>query len=269
MQSAFLPVVFGTGMGISRLADFLERMNMAADKSVVTCAAIEAYPSEACGVIIALQNGKQETIPCRNIASDPENFFMADHEDVSKARERGEIVAVWHTHVERSNVPSEADKAACEASAIPFLIYSISKGDYFHLSDAYVLHPTGVEADYLGRPYVEGVFDCYSLLRDYYRREFGIHLNDYPRTESGGVKGFTKFIERYESEGFHIVSDGSYKPGDVFFMQVMNDSCPNHIGIYLGDEIMMHHCHNRLSKRDVYGGFWAKHTTHHLRHKQC
>ena len=242
---------------------------MVVDKSVVMDTAIKSYPCEACGVVVALPNGKQEVIPCRNIAEDPRNFFMADYDDVAKARERGEIVAVWHTHVEIPNVPSEADRKACEASAIPFLIYTISKGEEFHLSEPYVLTPSGAETDYLGRPYVEGIFDCYSLLRDYYRREFGIHLNDYPRTESGGAKGFTRFIERYEQEGFQLVSDGSYKPGDVFFMQVMNDSCPNHIGIYLGDEIIMHHCHGRLSKRDVYGGFWAKHTTHHLRHKQC
>ena len=33
------------------------------------------------------------------------------------------------------------------------------------------------------------------------------------------------------------------------------------------DNIILHHCHGRLSSRDVYGGYWRKVTTHVLRHR--
>ncbi|WP_255344084.1 NlpC/P60 family protein, partial [Acinetobacter baumannii] len=43
------------------------------------------------------------------------------------------------------------------------------------------ISPTGYEAPYEGRPYVYGSFDCWTLCRDFYLREFGIELRDYPR----------------------------------------------------------------------------------------
>jgi cell wall-associated NlpC family hydrolase len=50
-------------------------------------------------------------------------------------------------------------------------------------------------------------------------------------------------------------------------MQTDGSGNPNHIAVYIGNEMILHHGHGRLSRRDIYGGFWQKHTTHHLRHK--
>jgi cell wall-associated NlpC family hydrolase len=44
-------------------------------------------------------------------------------------------------------------------------------------------------------------------------------------------------------------------------------SVPNHAAIYIGGDIILHHVYGRLSNRQIYGGYWRKHTTHHLRHK--
>jgi cell wall-associated NlpC family hydrolase len=119
---------------------------------------------------------------------------------------------------------------------------------------------------YLGRPYCAGVFDCYSLVRDFYKREFQIDLGQYPYVLEDGRMGHTLFVEKYEKEGFEKLVRQEPKRGDVFILQ-MNASGPNHVAVYLGDEIILHHAIGRLSRRDVYGGYWAKHTTHHLRHK--
>ena len=50
-------------------------------------------------------------------------------------------------------------------------------------------------------------------------------------------------------------------------MQVLSN-VPNHAAIYLGGDVIGHHLYGRLSGRDVYGGYYKKHTTHVLRKKQ-
>ena len=56
------------------------------------------------------------------------------------------------------------------------------------------------------------------------------------------------------------------RKGDVLLMQIASP-VPNHAAIYLDDGVIMQHVAGRLSSRDVYGGYWAKHTTHVLRHR--
>jgi len=42
----------------------------------------------------------------------------------------------------------------------------------------------------------------------------------------------------------------------------------NHAAIYIGNQQILHHCPNRLSKRDAYGGFWIDYTHSIWRHKK-
>jgi len=51
----------------------------------------------------------------------------------------------------------------------------------------------------------------------------------------------------------------------VIVMQV-RAPVPNHAGVYIGDGLMLHHLYNRLSSRDVYGGYWQECTRIVLRH---
>ncbi|MNC75892.1 NlpC/P60 family protein [compost metagenome] len=43
---------------------------------------------------------------------------------------------------------------------------------------------------------------------------------------------------------------------------------PNHAAVYIGDGLMIHHLHGRLSERAVYGGYWQERTILTLRHKE-
>jgi cell wall-associated NlpC family hydrolase len=42
---------------------------------------------------------------------------------------------------------------------------------------------------------------------------------------------------------------------------------PNHGGIYIGDGMVLHHVQDRLSSRDLYGGFYQKSTAKILKHE--
>lgn len=234
---------------------------------VMQASAAAQYPSEACGVVI--RKGKKSiALPCKNLAENPRAHFVMDIHDYAAAADQGEIIGIWHTHVEMSNSPSDADRVGCENSELPWYIISIHKaGDSFVFSDAYVLNPSGFEMPYLERPYAFGVLDCWSLVRDYYRREYQIKLGDYPRIERFWVEGFNFFSDNWKREGFvSLVDDEEPKAGDLLILQTSQGSA-NHIAIYVGDQMIMHHCHGRLSRRDIYGGYWLKHTVLHLRHE--
>ncbi len=227
------------------------------------------YPNEACGLIVAAGK-KSVVIECENISPTPRDRFMIGTADYSKASDMGEIIGVWHTHTDEPPTPSDGDKVDCEKSEVPWFILGVSKDESgeFQYSEPVMFEPSGFEMPYLGRPYVMGVLDCYTLLLDFYKREYGIHINDYPRIEADGRLGSSLFVDRYEQEGFVRLIDKDVQIGDVFLIQVPTENTPAHIAIYIGDDQIMHHCHGRLSKRDIYGGgYWQKHTTYHLRHK--
>lgn len=231
---------------------------------------VRQYPNEACGVVVRVGK-KSVAIPCKNAADNPQTHFVMDVADYCAAADQGEIVGIWHTHPEASSQPSDADRVGCENSEVPWYIVGISKAaDSFYFDEMAVVEPSGFEMPYLERPYAFGVLDCWSLVRDYYRREFGIQLGNYPRIERFWAKGHNFFgsPENWEKEGLVLLTnDEEPRNGDLFFIQTDRFDAPNHVGIYVGNEMMLHHAHGRLSRHDIYGGYWQKHTTHHLRHR--
>ena len=224
------------------------------------------YPEEACGLIIEVGK-KVNIIDLPNCAEDRRNNFRIAPEEYAKASDLGEVIGVWHTHCDLSEKPSQADLAACESSELPWYIISVKMNEVgFEFSDVFHFAPSGFQMDYIGRPYVFGVFDCYSLVRDYYAREFQITLGNYPRIDNWFRLGHNFFVDHYKEEGFECLVNGEEPiEGDIFLINSSGD-VPNHLAIYIGDEKIIHHTHGRLSRRDVYGGYWKKHTVNHLRH---
>ena len=230
---------------------------------------VKNYPKESCGLILKDKAGKSITVSCKNISDAPRQNFVIDPEDYADAAERGEVIGVWHTHIEIPSRASDADKVGCERTQMPWFIVSVRKAtqDRFEFEGPTVINPSGFEMPYLERPYVPGVLDCYSLAQDYYRIEHGIILGNYPIRLPDGSPGYKQFVTQYEKEGFVRLINEELKSGDSIIMQIATEH-PSHWGIYLGDGVFMHHQHGRLSRKDIYGGMWQKHTTHHLRHKR-
>lgn len=233
---------------------------------VMRQAGAKSYPNEACGMLIDI-NGKSIAVVCENSAPEPYSRFRISSEEYLRCLGLGKIIGIWHTHTDEDAKPSEADRSACEGTGVPWYIIAVNKdGDSLVFSDPESIDPNGYQTPYIGRPYVYGIHDCYTLVCDYYKREYGIEMNrDYPRIDEWWKKGYDFFTENFERENFVTVSDEP-QVGDVFLLQ-MGSTVASHVAIYLGDDIILHHCHGRLSRRDVYGGMWSKHTVRHLRHK--
>lgn len=232
----------------------------------------EAFPNEACGLIVA-KGRKTTLIGCENISEDPRNNFQISHLKWAEITDElgYKVVAVWHSHVNEPAEPSVGDKMGCELTALPWFItaiYQSAPGEFTHVEPT-LLTPSGFELPYEGRPYVFGVMDCYSIVREYLQREHGIEMDFLAqcRVPDWAKKGHNFFVDNYQSQNLVRLPTGTEpQPGDLFFIQV-NNRVPDHIAVYVGDDMILHHQHGRLSCKSIYSGFWQYRTTHHLRHQ--
>lgn len=213
---------------------------------------------ETCGIVVA-PHRKLIYVPCRNIASSDDEFSIHP-EDYLACEERG-IVGIVHSHLGASAQPSMADLAGCEKTGLPWFIVALENGSYHQFG------PTNYKPPLIGRPFMHNVFDCFSLARDYYATQ-GIDVMDFDREDEWWEKGFALLTpDNFLKAGFRVVTDGSIQEGDGIIMQNGHSDIPNHVGVYLGNNMMLHHSGNSLSCRTPYGGYWIKTTNFIVRHE--
>lgn len=218
--------------------------------------AASTYPNECCGLAIIFK-GRLKYIKCNNLLDG--DLFCIDPVDYAKAEDMGEVVGVCHSHNDTTSKPSEADIISCNTSELPWLIINYPYTEYTQLE------PIDYKVPLIGRPFLHGVLDCYSLIRDYYKDILNIKLSDYARQPNWWeLDSYNLYEDNFKSEGFEVVND--LKKHDIILMQ-HGSSKVNHGAIYVEDNIILHHSTNKLSSRDVYGGYWRKNTRYVIRHK--
>ena len=216
------------------------------------------YPKESCGVIIVFK-GREKYIPCKNISLKPENYFELCPEDYAKASDLGEIIKIVHSHPQISATPSAGDMLSLEKGNLPWVIVNPQTESFTET------YPSKYIPSLIGREYIWGVSDCYSIIRDYYIKELSITLKNYERKGNRLNPSDNPFLKNYKDCGFVKVKD--LKKHDVIFM-MLNGNYPQHAAVYLGQGDILHQVENRLSSRDVYGnaGYWWKNTHGFYRH---
>ena len=223
--------------------------------------AAAALPNEACGLIVAAGK-RHRVIPARNVSAEPRTTFEIAEEAWLEVAEGEEVIGIFHSHPYGSPEPSMADRTMCEATGLTWHIVSFPGGGYRSIE------PNGFEAPYLQRPYVHGVHDCFSIVRDWYNREWNLGLPDFPREYEWWLKGGNLYVDHYAECGFVEISDDvPIEIGDGFLISIGSQGKPNHSAIYVGDGAILHHVQGRLSSKDVYGGMWQRHTVARLRHR--
>lgn len=217
-------------------------------------------PRECCGLVVKPHGGELlDYVPCGNVAPAGEDRFSVDPMDFALAEERGEVIAVVHSHPNASANPSMADRVGCERSGLPWLVMGWPSGVVKQLQ------PEGWQAPYTQRTFCHGVLDCYTLIQDWYWRELSIELPDFEREDTWWEKGQDLYMQNFAAAGFVQVS-GLPQRHDVVLMQVLSDKA-NHGAVFVGGGNILHHLYGRLSCHDVYGGYWERHTLALLRHR--
>ncbi len=218
------------------------------------------YPEEACGLVVNI-SGNLSWYPCDNIAEDKEEDFKISGVDYIKANMLGDIYAVVHSHPNTTAELSDADKKASEFLRVRYIVISIPDLEIVLYKPKLLIQP------YTGRAYKEKENDCWSLVQDYYSKEFDKSLivcDHY--TKDWRDEGINIHKDNMLSSlGFEIVD--TPEVGDLVAFSVMS-KYPNHFGIYIGGNLFLHHAENRLSCREPLAGIWAKYLEGFLRCKK-
>ncbi|WP_110641780.1 NlpC/P60 family protein [Salinicola sp. CPA57] len=224
--------------------------------------AIDGYPLET----VWLLTEKAGLYQVQNVSDDPENHFHVSKNDMIKATKEG-LLAVIHSHPDYPACPSESDMRTQLALDVPFAIVATDGKD----ATALTWWGDNIEkAPLIGRGFIHGVQDCYSLIRDYYELELNVNLPEYPRSWEWWKLGQDLYSKNHESAGFIRV----YEPqrGDMIYMQIRS-GVPNHGAVYLGNNLILHHVtasnpvdQTRISKREPIAR-WLPYITHYYRHK--
>jgi proteasome lid subunit RPN8/RPN11 len=215
-------------------------------------------PLESCGLVVT-KHRRNLYYPCRNIAHNHEHFIIHP-EDYVQAADSGEIIYIVHSHPNTAPKPSQADLLGIERTQLPWLIVNPRTGTYT------VTSPTGYQAPLVGREFTHGISDCYNIIIDYYQRELNITLPDFEREDKWWLKNQDLYRKHFVDAGFSVVPFDSMQIHDVLIMR-MASPVDNHGAVYVGNNHILQHVANKLSSKDVYGGYWRKATTMILRHK--
>lgn len=215
--------------------------------------AIAAYPQESCGVVLP-----HRYLPMPNLHETPNTHFRLDEAALIGL----DVLAVLHSHPGGPAHPSRADMEQQAAMDIPWGIIA---------TDGVGTLPPVLWGDFtlgtplLGRDFVHGVYDCYSLIRGYYWQERKIKLPDFPRDDEWWAElGEDLYVENFARAGFRRIAQEDVLTGDVWLGPVAS-RVVNHGGVLLEGGLGLHHLHRRLSSREPVLR-WRRHITHWLRY---
>ena len=242
----------------------------------------KTFPEESCGLVV---NGGY--VPCENIAADPEKHeegnincscrlcsFEIDPLVYAKYSAAGSIDMVIHSHPNGPFYPSKADMEGQLQTAVPWAIIAID-------DERSSNNPTiwgGEMQPLVGRQFMHGVTDCYSVIKDAFAMgkdklaEDGVTnswpydpiiLPDVPREDGWWETGEDLYVDYLERAGFVQIKDAP-RPGDGFLMKIRSDK-HNHGGILISNDLIIHHLPNRLSRREP-AGLWGRQASMWLRY---
>lgn len=230
-------------------------------KAGILAHAEECFPLECCGVIV-----DDYYVPCRNISPHQDQFEIHP-EDLASVEDVGQIRAYVHSHPNASARASELDMLQIELHQKPWVICAYPDIEF------QVYEPCGYQAPLIGRNYIHGIQDCYSIVRDFYERELDIHLIDFERQDKWweSKEGQSLYMEGFGRAGFIEVKEPQY--GDVMLCRIGRTEHVNHAVIWLGGKtdfkseeseacigssIILHHPYGRKSMREVFGQQWQE-----------
>tara|TARA_R100000234_G_scaffold98424_1_gene66914 strand:- start:1908 stop:2609 length:702 start_codon:yes stop_codon:yes gene_type:complete len=211
----------------------------------------EQDPKESVGVLIVIK-GKEQYYPCNNLSTYSQQCFILDPEDYVKADALGEITAIVHSHPVTPPSPSQADKVSCEQSGLKWHIVNPKTETWGYCE------PTGYKPPLIGRQWVWGVTDCWSLVRDYYRENKNIILRDWERPTTPEEFIENPMFEKCAADtGFiELNAEDKLQNGDLLFMSILANGL-NHVAVFIDGDVL-HHLADRLSTKEPYNQWLLK-----------
>jgi proteasome lid subunit RPN8/RPN11 len=214
--------------------------------------AASSLDREVCGLVTAAGYEPQE-----NRHPEPEMNFEMGREAAERIA-AGEVLAVVHSHTERGyDHPSIMDQEQALAMAVPWGLCIIRGGtpsEPFFWGEGVPPQPFLPRDFRWGPEGTDGRGDCFALVRAWYAARRGLVIPDVPRDETWESEMPDAYVLGWQRAGFQRVPITDLQPGDGVLMAINSRrAAPNHAGIYLGDEMILHHLLNRLAERTPIG----------------
>jgi len=204
--------------------------------------ALNDKPSECCGLIIKNDND-YKSIACKNIAYIKTGMAILDSFDYICASNLGDIVG--HYHSQPKDPPSLLDNFTANNHNIHSIVYTWETNKF------YIIEPK--LKNYLDKNFKIPESDCVTLVVDYYKIEKNINVTDYRMTNRGfRYVSDNLILESFKKQGFYEVNRDDIRKDDV----LLCSSCVgsenkngniSHIGIYLENDLILHHPLNMKS----------------------
>ncbi len=220
-------------------------------KTKIKLHAIDSFPYECCGFVLE----DDVYVILENKHDEPDKHFLIDGSDFIKYEER--IKCIVHSHTfkdgqQLSNAPSKNDMAQQMNHTIPWCIVAT---DGNCASEPNVFGWNIIREDHIGRQFIHGSSDCYSLIRDWYFHNKNILLPEFPREDkwwSNSDCADSMYHDCFEAGGFKFkqFNINNLKVGDLLLLRMGSRDKLNHAMLYEGNGIISHHLWNRLSTKE-------------------
>jgi cell wall-associated NlpC family hydrolase len=115
-------------------------------------------------------------------------------------------------------------------------------------------------ADYkslVGRQWLYGKFDCYTIVRDYYKL-LGIIMPDYERPKDL-ITSDSIFLDQAKNCNFKQIDFEERSKDDVLIMKLGTKN-PMHAAIFLGNNTILHQKYESLSCTENYSVYYRRST---------
>ena len=229
-----------------------------AEKEIATMASKEP-DKELCGVLVLDPMGILHALPIPNVSTDPAGSFVMEEVAFMHYYRQGTAWGVWHTH---AGIPlngfSDADKGSAESLKLPQCLFEVQSGRFYYLT------PSGFDPPILGRPWCTDVHDCYSLMRDAFKKLLDVDFPDLDRRvldTSGALPNGQALMDDLKFEFVHTPALGR-----LCLIEYRGIGMPNHVGLLVSENRFLHHLLDNVSRVDLYSRFWQQCTNGFLRH---
>lgn len=220
--------------------------------------------AEVCGLIYQTLDGAH-VYPSTNVTREeegPSETFEVDPQAYAEAASLGRVIGVYHSHGATGSVAfSEADLDVARALELPLYLYANRDGSWHsYIPPAYQIPLTGTS-------WCWGFADCLETVRTYCRQVRGIHIRDYDRDETFENADTSIITDHIRDEGF-IVAPGTsqLKEHDILVFRTPGRAYPQHLGVFVGHQKVLHHPLRGLSRMEPLNGAWLKRVSMVLRY---
>ena len=199
-------------------------------------------PNEICG-LLTYSGDSTFFHPCRNVAEDKKEHFQLDSYDYLRISQDNKIVGLCHS--QKSCIPSSLDVVNKIGHNIYSIIYSTDIDEFIEVTEEHLKY-----RNYLGREFIINNKDCFSLVRDFYKTELNIDINNYSRNDNWYKENPNIIKENYKKEGFIKVDKDKLEENDIINFK------DGHFGIYLKGNLFLHHRRGCLSNIEQLNNTW-------------